>query len=181
VPGTLGGAVRMNAGAHGSELSDHLLEVDVVRLCSGTRETWPADLLGLTYRHSDLPHDAVVVSATLRLARGERDEIREEIQEIRSWRREHQPSNEPSCGSVFTNPPGDSAGRLVDAVGGKGLTVGGATVSQRHANFIVTSPGARASDVHRLITRLQHEVEERFGVRLRPEVVMVGDFTDPDG
>jgi UDP-N-acetylmuramate dehydrogenase len=179
VPGTLGGAVRMNAGAHGSELSEHLVDVDVVRLCSGTRETWPAEQLGLTYRHSDLPHDAVVVAATLRLARGEREQIREEIREIRAWRREHQPSNEPSCGSVFTNPPDDSAGRLVEAVGGKGLAVGGARVSERHANFIVTSPGARASDVRSLIARLQGEVEEHFGVRLRPEVVMVGDFSAP--
>lgn len=179
VPGTLGGGVRMNAGAHGSELSDQLIEVDVVRLCSGTRETWPAELLGLTYRHSELPEDAVVVAGTLRLARGERDEIREEIREIRAWRREHQPSNEPSCGSVFTNPPGDSAGRLVEAVGGKALAVGGARVSERHANFIVTSPGARAADVRDLVARLQREVEGRFGVRLRPEVVMVGDFADP--
>ncbi len=179
VPGTLGGAVRMNAGAHGSELGDHLVEVDVVRLSNGTRETWPRDLLGLTYRHSELPHDAVVVSATLRLDRGEREEIREEISGIRAWRREHQPSNEPSCGSVFTNPPGDSAGRMVEAVGGKGLAVGGAKVSERHANFIVTSPGASATDVRTLIARLQDEVESQFGVRLRPEVVMVGDFSAP--
>ena len=180
VPGTLGGAVRMNAGAHGAEMADHLVEVDVVRLTSGVRETWPAGLLGLSYRHSELPGDAVVVSATLRLGRGERDDIREEIREIRAWRREHQPSNEPSCGSVFTNPEGDSAGRLVDASGGKGLVVGGAQVSPRHANFIVTTPGATAADVRRLIEQLQQRVEERSGVRLRPEVVMIGDFSTAD-
>lgn len=179
VPGTLGGAVRMNAGAHGSELSDHLVEADVVRLSTGTRETWPHEQLGLRYRHSELPHDAVVVGATLRLGRGRRQEIREEIREVRSWRREHQPSNEPSCGSVFTNPTGDSAGRLVEAAGGKGLAVGGARVSERHANFIVTSSGATASDVRTLIGRLQARVEERFGVCLRPEVVMVGDVSPP--
>jgi UDP-N-acetylmuramate dehydrogenase len=177
VPGTIGGAVRMNAGAHGAEMADHLVDVDVVRLSTGTRETWPADLLGLSYRHSDLPRDAVVVAATLRLRRGERDEAREEIRRVRAWRREHQPINEPSCGSVFTNPEGDSAGRLVDAVGGKELAVGGARVSERHANFIVTAPGASAADVRALIDRLQALVAERYGVVLRPEVQMVGDFT----
>lgn len=180
VPGTMGGAVRMNAGAHGSQLADHLVDVDVVRLSTGVRETWPAELLGLGYRHSELPDDAVVVAATLRLEAGDGERIRRELLEIRAWRREHQPSNEPSCGSVFVNPEGDSAGRLVDACGGKGLTVGGARVSERHANFIVTSPGATARDVHTLIVRVRDRVRERFGVRLRPEVVMAGDFTMED-
>lgn len=178
VPGSLGGAVRMNAGAHGGQMQDHLVEIDVVRLRSGVRETWPVETLGLTYRHSDLPDDAVVVSATLRLARAGDEDLRAEIREIRAWRREHQPINEPNCGSVFTNPPGDSAGRLVDAIGGKDLSVGGARVSDKHANFIVTTPGAGAEDVRRLILRIQDEVEAQFGVRLRPEVVMAGQFAD---
>ena len=180
VPGSLGGAVRMNAGAHGGEMADHLVEVDVVRLSSGVRETWPVHLLGLTYRHSELPDDAVVVAATLRLPRGDDEELRREIREIRAWRRAHQPINEPNCGSVFTNPPGDSAGRLVDAVGGKRLAVGGARVSDVHANFIVTTPGATAADVRTLIARLQERVEQEHGVRLRPEVVMVGRFDGQD-
>lgn len=180
VPGTMGGAVRMNAGAHGSQLADHLVDVDVVRLSTGVRETWPAEVLGLGYRHSELPDDGVVVAATLRLEAGDGERIRRELLEIRAWRREHQPSNEPSCGSVFVNPEGDSAGRLVDACGGKGLTVGGARVSERHANFIVTSPGATARDVHTLIVLVRDRVQERFGVRLRPEVVMAGDFTMED-
>ncbi len=178
VPGSIGGAVRMNAGAHGSQMADHLVDVDVVRLSTGVRETWPAELLGLRYRHSELPEDAVVVAATLRLAGGDREQIRQELLEIRAWRRANQPSNEPSCGSVFVNPEGDSAGRLVDACGGKGLRVGGARVSDRHANFIVTSPEATARDVHTLIALVRDRVEERFGVRLRPEVVMAGDFAD---
>lgn len=177
VPGTIGGAVRMNAGAHGSQLANHLVEVDVVRLATGVRETWPVDLLGLRYRHSELPDDAVVVAATLRLPTGDAEEIREEILSIRAWRREHQPSNEPTCGSVFTNPEGDSAGRLVDACGGKGLGVGGARISERHANFIVTTPGATAADVHELIMLVRDRVAERFGVQLRAEVVMRGDFS----
>lgn len=179
VPGSLGGAVRMNAGAHGGQMADHLVEVDVVRLSSSTRETWPLAALGLTYRHSALPDDAVVVAATLRLTAGSADEVRAEIDQVRAWRRDHQPLNDPNCGSVFTNPPGDSAGRLVEAVGGKELTVGGARVSERHANFVVTTPGATtAADVRSLVRELRRRVHDRFGIRLRPEVAMLGDFDD---
>lgn len=176
VPGSLGGAVRMNAGAHGGEMSHALVEVEVFRLRSGVREVWAASALGLRYRHSELPDDAVVVSAVLELRRADAAQLRDEIKEIRQWRREHQPINEPNCGSVFTNPPGDSAGRLVDAVGGKALRVGGATISDRHANFIVTSPGATAQDVHDLITEVRSRVQHTFGVGLNPEVVIVGQF-----
>jgi UDP-N-acetylmuramate dehydrogenase len=177
VPGTIGGAVRMNAGAHGGEMADHLVEVELVRLTTGTRETWPVDTLGLRYRHSELPDDAVVVAATLTLARGEPAEIRAEIDTIRAWRRRHQPLNEPNCGSVFTNPPDASAGRLLDeVVHAKGLCRGGARVSERHANFIVTRPGATAADVHGLILELQQRVEAATGIRLRPEVTVLGDL-----
>lgn len=176
VPGSLGGAVRMNAGAHGGEMSQSLVEVEVFRLRSGVREVWAASALGLRYRHSELPDDAVVVGAVLELSRADAGQLREEIKEIRQWRREHQPINEPNCGSVFTNPPGDSAGRLVDAVGGKALQVGGATISDRHANFIVTSPGASAQDVHDLLTEVRSRVHDSFGIDLHPEVVIVGPF-----
>ena len=179
VPGSLGGAVRMNAGAHGGEMSEALVEVEVVRLRSGHREVWAADALGLRYRHSELPDDAVVVAAVLELPRADADQLKDEIAEIRQWRRDHQPINEPNCGSVFTNPPGDSAGRLVDAAGGKQLQVGEARISDRHANFIVTRPGATAQDVHDLIRAVQARVADRFGVELRPEVVMAGTFDRP--
>ena len=186
VPGTVGGAVRMNAGAHDGEMVDHLVEVEVVRLGTATRETWPVDALGLTYRHSELPDDAVVVAATLELRHGDAAEVREQIAGIRAWRRAHQPLNEPNCGSVFTNPPGDSAGRLIDAAGGKGLRVGHAEVSQRHANFIVTRPGATASDVHRLIEQVRARVRAAAGIELVAEVTRLGWFdpsldTGPDG
>lgn len=180
VPGTLGGAVRMNAGAHGGEMSQSLVEVEVVRLRSGVREVWAVDALGLRYRHSELPDDGVVVAATLELPRSDAEALRDEIAEIRQWRRDHQPLNEPNCGSVFTNPPGDSAGRLVEAAGGKDLAVGGARVSERHANFIVTQPGATARDVATLIGLVRQRVVDRFGVELQPEVVMVGDFDGAD-
>jgi len=174
VPGSIGGAVRMNAGAHGRSMVDHLVEVELVRLGTGTREHWPADLLGLAYRSSELPSDAVVVAATLELEAGDPSEERARIAEIRAWRREHQPLNQPNCGSVFTNPPGDSAGRLIDAAGLKGMRVGGAEVSTRHANFIVTRPGATATDVATVIALVQAEVAARFGVDLHPEVQRLG-------
>jgi UDP-N-acetylmuramate dehydrogenase len=181
VPGSLGGAVRMNAGAHGAAMVDHLVEVELARLGTGTREHWPAELLGLAYRSSQLPSDAVVVAATLRLDRGDPEEERARIAEIRTWRRAHQPLNQPNCGSVFTNPPGDSAGRLIDAAGLKGVRVGGAEVSTSHANFIVTRPGATAADVATLIALVQAEVAARSGVDLHPEVQRLGAVeVDPD-
>lgn len=179
VPGTLGGAVRMNAGAHGAELADHLAEVELVRLSSGTRETWPAGLLELAYRRSELPSDAVVVAATLRFERGTPAALRAEIDEIRAWRRRHQPLNEPNCGSVFTNPPGDAAGRLVEATGLKGQRIGGAAISERHANFIVTRPGACAADVFALIELVRARVAATQGIDLVPELTLVGDFGPP--
>ena len=174
VPGTLGGAVRMNAGAHGGDMASHLTEVEVFRLSSATREQWPVAALGLSYRHSELPDDAVVVRASMALAPAEPAQVRAEIASIRAWRRAHQPLNEPNCGSVFTNPPGESAGRLIDTAGCKGRTVGGARVSERHANFIVTRPGATATDVATLIACVVAEVERTHGIRLRPEVRRLG-------
>ena len=180
VPGTVGGAVRMNAGAHGGEISRHLVEVDLVRLASGVRETWPAGSLSLGYRHSQLPSDAIVVSATFTFSPAESSTVRAEIAEIRAWRRRNQPLNEPNCGSVFTNPPGDSAGRLIELCGLKGLRRGGSQVSERHANFIVTRPGATADEVDALISTIQRRVLEGTGVRLRPEVTRVGSFSSSE-
>lgn len=174
VPGTLGGAVRMNAGAHGGEVADTLVEADVVRLRTGSRETWPVQALGFTYRHSELPDDAVVVGGMFSLVAGEPDAVRDAVAEVRQWRRDHQPINLPNCGSVFTNPDGDSAGRLIDASGCKGLRVGGATVSDLHANFIVTERDARAADVRQLVLEVRRRVLDDHGVDLRPEVAMLG-------
>jgi UDP-N-acetylmuramate dehydrogenase len=178
VPGSLGGAVRMNAGAHGGDMAKHLVEVEIVRLRTGIRETWPAATLGLGYRSSALPDDAVVVGASLALAPGDPDRVRAEIRSIRSWRRDHQPLNEPNCGSVFTNPAGESAGRLIEEAGLKGHRVGGAQVSTRHANFIVTRSGATARDVAELIRVVQDGVREHHGVTLVPEVARLGPFAE---
>lgn len=176
VPGSLGGAVRMNAGAHGGDMAEHLVEVEVVRLRTGTRETWPVAALGLGYRSSALPDDAVVVAATLQLPAGDPETVREQIRSIRAWRRAHQPLNEPNCGSVFTNPPGGSAGRLIDETGLKGTAVGGAEVSEQHANFIVTRPGATAADVDGLIALVRARVRAATDVELVPEVARLGAF-----
>ena len=177
VPGSIGGAVRMNAGAHGGETRDVLRDATVVTLGRGARAWTPSDL-DFGYRHSAVGNTDVVVAATFELEPGDADTIRDEMDEIRRWRREHQPLNEPNCGSVFTNPPGDSAGRLIEAAGCKGHAEGGATVSTRHANFIVTRPGARASDVAAVIDHVIAVVAERAGVTLSTEVIRVGWETD---
>jgi len=176
VPGTLGGAVRMNAGAHGHDMAESLVDVDVVRLGSGARETWPVDTLGARYRRTDLPEDAVVVSARLRLEPADATVVHEEMASIRAWRRAHQPLSEPNCGSVFTNPVGAAAAAMIDAAGLKGRRQGGAEVSRQHANFIVTRPGATASDVVGLIDEVRAAVLASSGVELATEVVMVAPW-----
>jgi UDP-N-acetylmuramate dehydrogenase len=176
IPGSLGGAVRMNAGAHGAELSDVLEWVDVFRLLEGAAVRLPASEAGLSYRRSALPSDGVVVAAEVALAPEDPDRIRARMDEAREARRRTQPLAEANCGSVFKNPPNDHAGRLIEAAGGKGLRVGGAAVSTKHANFIVTSEGASAADVLELIRAVQELVATRFGVRLDPEVQLLGDL-----
>ena len=175
IPGTLGGAVRMNAGAHGHELAEVLDWAEVARLRRGapTQRLGAADL-AMRYRHTELPDDAVVVRARLRLRPTDPATLDADMAEMRRWRRAHQPINEPSCGSVFRNPPGDSAGRLVEAAGMKGHQVGGARVSDRHANFITVRPGATAADVHRVIREVRDAVAAHTGVRLETEVVLAG-------
>jgi UDP-N-acetylmuramate dehydrogenase len=176
IPASLGGAVVMNAGAHGRPLSEVVETVEVFSLLEGTARVVPAEAAGFRYRGSALPEDGVVTGASLRLRAGRSAEIRALMDEAREWRRATQPLAEPNCGSVFKNPPDDHAARMIEAVGGKGMTVGGASVSTKHANFIVARPGARAADVVALIRTLQELVADRFGVRLDPEVRLVGDF-----
>lgn len=173
IPGSLGGAVRMNAGAHGSELRDVLVDARAVLVDDGAVTTFDAAKLEMGYRHTALPPHAVVVGATVSLERAGGERVEAEMAEMRRWRRTHQPA-EPSCGSVFRNPPGDSAGRLVEAAGLKGHQVGGAQISAVHANFITTRPGATAADVRRLIDEARRAVEDEFGISLQTEVVAVG-------
>lgn len=176
IPGSVGGAVRMNAGCHGSETADWLVDARVVDLGSGRASALTPEDLALAYRHSDLSDDDFVVGARFRTvpiapAAGE-----EAIREITRWRRDHQPGGTLNAGSVFKNPPGDHAGRLIDAAGLKGLRIGGAEISERHANFFVAHPGATARDVYRLVSEVRRRVLDDFGVALVVEIRFVGDF-----
>jgi UDP-N-acetylmuramate dehydrogenase len=174
IPASLGGSVRMNAGAHGHSLDEVLERVEVFELDRGATRDLPSAEAGFEYRASRLPDRSVVVGATVQLRPGDPAEIRRSMDDARRWRRDTQPLAEPNCGSVFKNPPGDHAARLIEAAGGKGLVVGGARVSEKHSNFIVAGPGATATDVYRLITALRERVHDRFGVDLEPEVHLVG-------
>lgn len=176
VPGSVGGAVRMNAGGHGADLAASLVSVRVISMASGEDVEMRADDLRLGYRTSALTPDDVVVSATLQLAAGDQRVSEAEISEIVAWRREHQPGG-ANAGSVFTNPPGDSAGRLIDAAGGRGLRIGSAQVSTKHANFIQSDPGGSADDVAAVMSSVQSLVAEKFDIALHPETVLIGEFT----
>jgi UDP-N-acetylmuramate dehydrogenase len=148
----------------------------VYRLGDGRAEAIAAERAGFGYRRSDLPDDAVVVGAVMALRPDHEGAIRARMEDARTWRRETQPIAEPNCGSVFTNPPGEHAARLIDAAGGKDLRVGGARVSAKHANFIIAESGATAADVVELIEAVQALVERTSGIRLEPEVRLVGRF-----
>jgi UDP-N-acetylmuramate dehydrogenase len=173
IPASLGGSVRMNAGAHGRSL-DEVLESVEVFLTDGAIQVVPAAEAGFAYRQSALPAGSVILGATVHLRPGDPVEIRRLMDEAREWRRATQPLAEPNCGSVFKNPPGDHAARLIDSVGGKAMAVGGARVSEKHSNFIVAGPGSTARDVLRLMTALRDRVREEHGIDLQPEVHVVG-------
>jgi UDP-N-acetylmuramate dehydrogenase len=176
IPASFGGAVRMNAGAHDGSLDQVVESVEIMTLRDGRTETITASDVGFRYRSTSLPDDAVVIGATVHLEPGQGEDIRRRMDEAREWRRRTQPLAEPNCGSVFTNPLGDHAARLVEAAGAKGMRVGGAAVSTKHSNFIVADAGATASDVVSLIERVQNLVRERSGITLELEVRLVGEF-----
>lgn len=173
VPGTVGGAVRMNAGGHGSDTVTTLVGYRVVDLASATVADHPVEDLAASYRHTSIAGDQVVVDATFQLQFGDPATGRSAIDEIVRWRRANQPGG-ANAGSVFTNPPGDSAGRLIDACGAKGLRIGTAEVSSKHANFIQADRGGSADDVRRIMDRVRADVAIAFGVELTTEVRLVG-------
>jgi UDP-N-acetylmuramate dehydrogenase len=176
IPASLGGAVRMNAGAHGGAIADVIESADLFGLADGVTRRIAAEEAGFSYRRSAFPPGAVIVGATVRLHAGDKDQIRARMDEAREWRRRTQPLAEPNCGSVFKNPPGDHAARLIEEAGAKGRVCGRASVSTKHANFIVASDGATAVDVRNLIREVQDLVARRSGVRLEPEVHLLGDL-----
>jgi UDP-N-acetylmuramate dehydrogenase len=178
VPGSIGGAVRMNAGGHGSDMAATLRRVRVVDLTTGEDGWVPADQLELRYRHSRLRAGDLVVAAELALRPGDREAAEAEIDAIVRWRRANQPGGQ-NAGSVFTNPPGDSAGRLIDTAGAKGLRVGTAAVSPKHANFVIADVDGRADDVWALMAEVQQKVWAVHHVWLEPETRLVGYEPNP--
>jgi UDP-N-acetylmuramate dehydrogenase len=176
VPGTVGGAVHGNAGAFGGETADALVDAELMDL-NGQRWRSRADELGYAYRTSALQGTPTIcLRARFRGRKGDRANAVRRIKEMANERMAKQPLAQPNTGSIFRNPPGDHAGRLIEAAGLKRRTVGGAMVSERHANFIVNTGTATASDVRALMQICQREVQERFGVALVPEVELVGEW-----
>jgi UDP-N-acetylmuramate dehydrogenase len=174
IPGSVGGAVRMNAGGHGRETADVLVAAEVADLAAGGVPTdRPRAALGFGYRGSAIRPSEVVVGARFQVVDGDAVAAETEVAGIVRWRREHQPGG-ANAGSVFANPPGDSAGRLIDSLGLKGFRVGGAVVSPKHANFFQAEAGATADDVRRLVLEVRRRVLDATGVALVPELRMVG-------
>lgn len=176
IPGSVGGAVRMNAGAHGGEIADVLRWVTVLDLSLGAETQFTTSELGLAYRRSSLRDDQIVLEATFELDAGDEGAVRTRMELYRKHRATTQPPAVQNAGSTFKNPPGDAAGRLVEAAGLKGFSVGGVRVSELHANFFVADEGATAQDVFDLVHEVRRQVEERMGVDLEPEVRFVGAF-----
>ncbi len=177
VPGSIGGAVRMNAGGHGSDMAASVTSATIVDLRRGLSERVDAAGLEFGYRRSSVASAHLVVDARLRLEPGDADQGGAEITEIVRWRREHQPGGQ-NAGSVFTNPADDSAGRLIDVAGLKGLRVGTAEVSEKHANFIQADPGGSADDIAALMAEIRRRVAAAAGLWLHAETRMVGFDTD---
>ncbi|MCD8152195.1 MAG: UDP-N-acetylmuramate dehydrogenase [Clostridiales bacterium] len=176
IPGSVGGAVVMNAGAYGGEMVDVLSEVTVLTPENEIR-TIPAGELGLSYRHSVIPERGyIVLSAALHLIQGDPARIQARMEELKEKRVTKQPLEYPSAGSTFRRPEGYFAGKLIEDAGLRGFTVGGAQVSEKHCGFVINRGGATAADIRSLMEQVQHSVRNQFGVTLEPEVKFVGKF-----
>jgi len=173
VPGSIGGAVRMNAGGHGSDMSESVVRISVFDLERGGPDEWTSEQLDLGYRRSALGPHHLVLYAELALAPGDADRSAAEISEIVAWRRANQPGGQ-NAGSVFANPAGDSAGRLIDELGLKGFRIGTAEVSSKHANFIQADPDGSADDVAALIREIRLRVAAATGIELQVENRLIG-------
>jgi len=175
IPGTVGGWIAMNAGTREREMKDVVTSVEVFEPAAGRARTLTAAELRFHYRRTELAPGAIVLAASFATHADEPDAIRERQKRLLAQRRATQPVDQPSCGSVFVNPPGDFAGRLIEAAGLKGSAAGGAMISPLHANFIVNTGGAHAADVLALIERARAAVLERSHVALETEVHVVGE------
>jgi UDP-N-acetylmuramate dehydrogenase len=180
IPGTIGGALIMNAGAFGQTISDCLEWVEGIDLTNSTPWHRERSAIVFGYRHSSLAgSDSLVCRAQFRLHPGNAAALQNSYENILRVRKEKQPLDLPNCGSVFKRPPGDYAGRLIEACGLKGMRIGDAMVSTRHTNFIVNMGAATAADMRRLILLIQEKVYREQGVLLEPEVIFVGEFEQP--
>jgi UDP-N-acetylmuramate dehydrogenase len=176
IPGTVGGAVAVNAGAHGSDMANAVTRVTLLRP-NGQLEMITREKAGFVYRGSNIKGQGIVLEAELRLLPGARDDIEAKMAEYFEIRKRTQPVGQRTAGSVFKNPPGEYAARLIQRCGLKGARVGGAMVSHKHANFIVNTGYATARDIVMLIRKIQEEVKEKTGVELETEIDLVGDFS----
>lgn len=174
IPGTLGGALCMNAGAFGGETWRIVDRVEMIDRRGHVIERKP-EAFDITYRSVKGQNDEWFLSAQLQLEKGDSEASQQHIKALLEKRNASQPTSKPTCGSVFKNPAGDHAARLIEACGLKGYAIGGAVVSEKHANFIENSGNATALDIERLIAHVQRQVEQRFGIRLEPEVCRIGE------
>ena len=175
IPGTVGGALVMNAGAFGGEIARVVRSVRGVS-AEGQAQVLAGDEVKFSYRRTDLPPSFVITRVDFELSRGEREQLRARVSELRARRAARQPRGVPNAGSVFKNPLGDFAGRLLEGAGLKGARVGGAAFSEQHANFIVNLGGARAEEVRALMDLARERVSKQSGVWLEPEVKLVGEW-----
>jgi UDP-N-acetylmuramate dehydrogenase len=173
IPGTVGGFVRMNGGAYGREVKDILVSAALV-LRSGAIEEWPLQRLGYSYRHSELPDGALVVGATLRGRPGEPAKIGAEMERIAAAREETQPLRSRTGGSTFKNPPGHHAWALIDAAGCRGMTLGGAQVSEKHCNFLLNLGSATSADIEALGEEVRRRVKAKTNITLEWEIQRIG-------
>ncbi|MBU9712423.1 UDP-N-acetylmuramate dehydrogenase [Evansella tamaricis] len=179
IPGSVGGAVFMNAGAHGSDMSKILVRAHVL-LPDGTFKWYSNEEMDFSYRTSRLQRDhGICIEAELKLVSGDKEAIKKELQGNKDYRRKSQPWNYPCCGSVFRNPLPHYAGKLIEEAGLKGYSIGDAQISEMHANFIVNKGNATAKNVIDLITHIQQTIKEDFNVKLETEVEQIGKVTLP--
>jgi UDP-N-acetylmuramate dehydrogenase len=174
IPGSVGGAVRQNAGCFGTETKERLVTARVLDLESGAWTSMTPEGLDLSYRHSNLQGHQLVTEALFQGEPGDPEASLEKMRVITRWRRDNQPGGSLNAGSVFKNPKGMAAGALIDSLGLKGLSIGGVSVSTRHANFLVAGPGASANDIHSLAHLVKDRVLEATGTKLEFEVQFVG-------
>ncbi|MDX8396499.1 MAG: UDP-N-acetylmuramate dehydrogenase [Mariprofundaceae bacterium] len=176
VPGDMGGGIAMNAGAFKQQVSDHVQHIEILNR-QGEISALRRDDLDMAYRQTHLPTGSLVLSATFELANDEPELIRERMRTMRKQRSDTQPLAQPNCGSVFKNPEGDFAARLIEAVGLKGKQIGNARISNTHANFIVNQGNASCDDVLALISTAQRTVQQQFSIQLEPEVRFLGNWS----